>query len=125
MASQPYELNWKKLDPEARFGFPAKRFTGVGNISSALLGVFFTGMFYLVLYSFWQLNRWQMVNMFFHGGPENRSTIPYYTMFLTMWQTGLQLNSVLTMTAATIPMKNDFSGNPATNIYRPASLGQV
>lgn len=85
MASHPYELNWKKLDPEARLGFAARRFTGVGNLSSALLGLLFTGVFYLLLYPLWQMNRWQMVNMFFHGGPENRSTIPYYTMFLTMW----------------------------------------
>ena len=85
MASHPYELSWKKLDPEARLGFAARRFTGVGNLSSALLGLLFTGVFYLLLYPLWQMNRWQMVNMFFHGGPENRSTIPYYTMFLTMW----------------------------------------
>lgn len=85
MASRSYELNWRKLDPEARFGFPAKRFTGVGNISSALLGLFFTGVFYLALYPLRQLNRWAMINMFFHGGAENRSTIPYFTVFLTMW----------------------------------------
>jgi biopolymer transport protein ExbB/TolQ len=31
------------------------------------------------------MNKWQMVNMFFHGGAENRSTIPYYTMLLSFW----------------------------------------
>ena len=80
-----FELNWKRLDPEAKLGIKAKKYTGVSNIYTFCLGVLFTAVFYLLLLPFFWLNKWQMVNMFFHGGPENRSTIPYYTMLMTFW----------------------------------------
>ena len=80
-----FELNWKRLDPEAKWGIRAKKYTGVNNIYTFCLGVLFTGIFYILLLPLYWLNKYQMVNMFFHGGPENRSTIPYYTMLLTFW----------------------------------------
>jgi hypothetical protein len=80
-----YKLNWKRLDPEAKWGFNAKKFTGVNNIVSFIWGAIFAGIFYGVLFPFHLMNKWQMVNMFFHGGPEHRSSIPYYTVFLSCW----------------------------------------
>lgn len=83
--NQPYVLNWKRQDPEAKWGFKAKKFTAVSNLTSFLLGVVLALLFYAVLYPFYLMKKWQMVNMFFHGGPENRSTIPYYTVLLSCW----------------------------------------
>jgi len=80
-----YALNWKRQDPEAKWGFHAGKFTSVSNFVSFLLGLVLTGIFYGALYPFYLMNKWQMVNMFFHGGPENRSTIPYFTVFLSCW----------------------------------------
>ena len=80
-----FELNWKRLDPEEKWGMKGKKFTAVTNYFSFFLGVVFTAIFYGALLPFHWMNKWQMVNMFFHGGPENRSTIPYYTVFLSCW----------------------------------------
>lgn len=79
------ELNWKKLDPEAKWGFKAKKYTAVNYTLSLTLGILYTAVFYAVLYPFHLVNKWQMVDMFFHGGAANRSTIPYYTLFLSFW----------------------------------------
>lgn len=80
-----YKLNWKKLDPEAKWGFVAKKYTSVSNLTSFILGLLFTLLFYGIMYFFHIQNKYQMVDMFFHGGPQSRSAIPYYTMFLSFW----------------------------------------
>ena len=85
MAQFYKELNWKRLDPEAKWGFPAKKFTAVSNLVSLLLGLVLSLLFYAALFPFYLKNQYQMVNMFFHGGVEHRSTIPYYTVFLSCW----------------------------------------
>ena len=83
--SQIYLLNWKKLDPEAKLGLPAKKFTGVNSIWAFFIGTLLCILFYAGLYPLWRMKSIQLVNMFFHGGEANRSFIPYVTMFLTMW----------------------------------------
>lgn len=80
-----YSLNWKRLDPEAKWGFRAKKYTAVSNLVSIIWGTVFSIFFYAVLYPFYLMDKWQMVNMFFHGGSEGRSTIPYYIVFLSNW----------------------------------------
>lgn len=88
-----YELNWKQMDPEAKFGFPAKKFTAVNNWFSMIVGLLMTFVFYGILYIFhvpasnpdYQKKQIQMVEMFFHGGVEGRSSIPYFTVFFTCW----------------------------------------
>ncbi len=80
-----YELNWRKLDPEAKWGFRAKKYTAVNNWCSFIWGVLLTLLFYAILYPFFLMQRWNMVNMFFHGGAENRCTIPYFTVLLSGW----------------------------------------
>lgn len=78
-------FDWKSMDPEAKLGVPAKKFTGVNSIWAFFLGLVFTAVFYGALYPFWQFKSIQFINMFFPGGPENRSWIPIGTTFLTMW----------------------------------------
>ena len=78
-------IDWKRMDPEAKFGLPAKKFTGVNSFAALFNGLLLTGLFYLALYPFWQMKTIQFVNMFFPGGPEHRSYIPIITVFLSMW----------------------------------------
>ena len=80
-----YLFNWKSMDPEAQLGIPAKKFTGVNSVWAFFLGLVLTVLFYGALYPVWQLKSIQFVNMFFPGGPENRSWIPIGTTFLSMW----------------------------------------
>ena len=82
---QAYELNFVHADPEAICGIMGKKYTSVSTLLSMVLGLLFTALFYGILWPLHQAHRYMMVDMFFHGGVENRSTIPYYTMFLTWW----------------------------------------
>jgi len=82
---QIYAVNWKKLDPEAKWGLPAKKFTGVNTVWAFFNGAVLCALFYAILFPLRQIRSLQLVNMFFHGGPENRSFIPYFTMLLSMW----------------------------------------
>ena len=85
MMKSVYIANWKKLDPEAKWGLPAKRFTGVNALWALFNGLVLSALFYAALLPLWQMRSFQLVNMFFHGGPENRSFIPYVTVALSMW----------------------------------------
>lgn len=80
-----YLFNWKSMDPEAKLGIPAKKYTGVNSVWAFFLGMVLTVLVYGALYPVWQLKSIQFVNMFFPGGPENRSWIPIGTTFLSMW----------------------------------------
>lgn len=77
-------LSRKSRDIECLCGFRSKKFTGVNYIFTMIIGIFGTAAFYLALLPF-RGRGLTFVEMFFHGGPEARSTIPYYTMFLTFW----------------------------------------
>ena len=85
MMKPTYIINWKRLDPEAKWGIPAKRFTGVNSAWALFIGIILFALFYAALFPLWRMHSLQLVNMFFHGGPENRSFIPYATMVLSMW----------------------------------------
>lgn len=80
-----YLLNFLTADPEARLGLLGKKYTAVTAWAAAFLGAVFTALFYGALLPLHNMHRWWMVDMFFHGGPERRSVIPYFTMFLTFW----------------------------------------
>lgn len=80
-----YLFNWKRMDPEAKIGFRAKKFTGVNPFWALFWGIILSVIFYTALYPLWQLKSIQAVNMFFPGGEENRSFIPIITVFFTMW----------------------------------------
>ena len=80
-----FELNFQELDPESKIGIVSRKYTDVSAICSFFMGLILTGVLYGALYPLHIRHKWQMVDMFFHGGVENRSTIPYFTMFLTCW----------------------------------------
>lgn len=79
------QLIWKMMDPEEKLGFHGKKYTSVNNLFSLILGFVLTLFFYGVLYPFHLVGKYPMVDMFFHGGPENRSAIPYFTVLLSGW----------------------------------------
>lgn len=70
-------------DIECLLGFKSKKFTNVSFIFSFLLGVVLFAIFYLCLNPF-RGQHWS-IDMFFHGGEKNRSSIPYYTILLGCW----------------------------------------
>lgn len=80
-----YELNFQQLDPEAKWGLNSKKYTAVNTLWSLLHGMVFTAVFYAAILPLHNLKRYQYIDMFFHGGQTQRSTIPYYTMLLTFW----------------------------------------
>ena len=78
------KLSWGKSDIENICGFKSKKFTGVNIFFAFIIGLVLTAVFYGLLLPLRNRN-FQMIDMFFHGGPENRSSIPYYTAFLSFW----------------------------------------
>ncbi|MBQ7176974.1 MAG: MotA/TolQ/ExbB proton channel family protein [Victivallales bacterium] len=80
-----FELNFQELDPEAKIGLTPQKYTAVSAVWSFFVGLLFTAAFYGAMYPLHIQHKYQMVDMFFHGGKENRSCIPYFTMFLTCW----------------------------------------
>ena len=80
-----FELNWKKMDIENKFLFSSKKYTRVNNVSSFILAILFSLIFYAALYPFYAKGKYNFINMFFHGGPEHRSVIPYFIVFLSSW----------------------------------------
>ncbi len=81
---KPQRLSRRWSDIECLCGLPSRKFTCVNNAGAFILGAILFAAFYGVLSRFHNgENPW--VEMFFHGGAQNRSTIPYYTVFLGMW----------------------------------------
>lgn len=85
MTKQKQErLSRRWSDIECLVGLPSYKFTCVNHIGTFILGSLLFALFYGILSRFHNgQNPW--VEMFFHGGEANRSTIPYYTVFLGMW----------------------------------------
>lgn len=77
------QLSRRLSDIECLCGFKSRKFTDVNTFFSFLCGLVLFGMLYLPLSCF-RGKHW-MVDMFFHGGDANRSTIPYFTVFLGCW----------------------------------------
>lgn len=87
---QNYELRWHEKDIESFFFIKSKKFTTVNMFFSFVCGMFFLILFYGILYPFaYSGNDW--IDMFFHGGIKARSTIPYFTMFMTFWALSILL----------------------------------
>ena len=78
------KLSWVQSDIENICGFNSKKFTRVNIVFAFIIGLVLTALFYGVLFPF-RGRGFQMIDMFFHGGAENRSSIPYYTVFLAMF----------------------------------------
>jgi len=85
---KPYEISWHRSDFENLCGFKSGKFTGVNMVLALILGTLITLLFYgilLLLRLAFHGQEITMIDMFFHGGTRNRSTIPYYTVFFTGW----------------------------------------
>ena len=78
------KLSWDHSDIERVCGFPSRKFTGVNYVFTCIIGAALSALFYAALLPF-RGRGIQLIDMFFHGGAEHRSTIPYYTVFLTGW----------------------------------------
>ncbi len=83
------QLSRRMLDIECILGLGGKKFTAVGAISSFLTAIVLCALIYVPL-SFFRGSGW-VVDMFFHGGPKDRSIIPYFTVFLGCWALAILL----------------------------------
>ena len=83
-------LSYNKNDVESLCGFKSKKFTMPNYLMSCLLAVVFTCAFYGLLLPFYGKGV-DYIDMWFHGGIKNRSSIPYYTVFLTCWSLAILL----------------------------------
>lgn len=90
MSEHKYEINWHSSDIENRLGFRSNKFTGVSTIISFMIGAIFAGMIYGILMIFHNKG-YLYIDMFFHGGEEKRSVIPYFIVFLTTWSLAILL----------------------------------
>lgn len=84
------KLSRKLSDIECICGFKSKKFTDVNTILSFIAGALLTALFYLIL-SFFREKKFWAIEMFFHGGAEKRSIIPYFTVFLGCWALAILL----------------------------------
>ncbi len=78
------KLSFEHSDIERICGFRSKKLTMVNFVFTFILGSLLTVGFYAALLPFYGRGI-AMIDMFFHGGPMHRSTLPYYTVFLTGW----------------------------------------
>ncbi len=78
------KLSFERNDIERICGFRSKKLTAVNFVFTFIIGVVLTVAFYGLLLPFYGRGI-TMVDMFFHGGSMHRSTLPYYTVFLTGW----------------------------------------
>lgn len=84
------KLSYDRNDIEKLCGFSSKKFTMVNYVFTFIIGVFFLAIFYALLIPFYG-KECELVDMFFHGGAANRSALPYFTVFLTMWSLAILL----------------------------------
>ena len=119
MASEK-KLSWAKADIENICGFNSKKFTRVNIVFTFILGLLLTAAVYFILYLF-RGKGIQMVDMFFHGGEEKRSAIPYYTVFLFCFSIAIIFikNQKLkvqqkALSVNILPEDSNFSLTPAT-----------
>lgn len=82
------KLSWDRADIESICGFKSKKSTRVNFVFAFILGLIFTGVFYGIM-SMFRGHGLQMVDMFFHGGEEKRSAIPYFTVFLACFSAAI------------------------------------
>ena len=85
------QISRKLSDIECICGFKSQKFTYVNLVFSFFAGALIFGMIYLVLSSFRNRGWGWAIDMFFHGGKQNRSLIPYFTVFLASWALAILL----------------------------------
>ena len=79
------KLSHNRGDIENVLGFKSKKYTGSNMFLSFIIGAFLTLIFYALLYMPYRTGKFNLINMFFHGGEFNRSIIPYFIVFFSMW----------------------------------------
>ena len=122
------KLSWEHLDIECRYGFRSKKFTAINFVFTFLVGALLTILFFAALYPFRGGSPY--VDMFFHGGVEHRSVIPYFTMLLAFWAVAILLIKLQKLSVQRralalkiLPRNQNFVLSPATareildNIY--------
>ena len=123
------KLSWEHLDIECRCGFRSKKFTAVNFVFTFIFGTLLTVLFFAVLFPFRGSSTY--IDMFFHGGVENRSVIPYFTMLLAFWAVAILLVKLQklgvqrrALALKILPRNQNFVLSPATakeildNIYK-------
>ncbi|UDQ99167.1 MotA/TolQ/ExbB proton channel family protein [Lentisphaerota bacterium WC36G] len=78
-------LSHNRGDIESILGFRSKKYTGCNMVLSFIVGGILTIIFYGILFPFYSLGKFNLINMFFHGGVYQRSIIPYFIVFFSMW----------------------------------------
>ena len=84
------QLYYAKNDIERKFGFTSKKFTMVNYVFTFIIGALMALAVYGAMMPFYGKGI-DYIDMFFHGGSKNRSSIPYYTVFLTCWSLAILL----------------------------------
>jgi len=119
------QLNWNKSDFERKFAFDSKKYTGVNSFFSFLMAIVFSGVFYGILYAISLLGDFARINMFFHGGPENRSTIPYFIVFLSAWSLAILFIKSRKLKLQEKALKLDIVPIDADFVLAPNSASQI
>jgi len=83
-------ISRQSSDIECVLGFRSQKFTGVNMVFTFIVGCLMFAAFYGALYPFHD-GTCVWVEMFFHGGEERRSAIPYFTVFLGCWSLAIVL----------------------------------
>lgn len=85
------KLSFDCNDIERIIGFKSQKFTMVNLTFTFLLGAVFTFLFYGVLFLLRSFYTTDYVEMFFHGGVQDRSPLPYFTVFLSCYSLAILL----------------------------------
>ncbi len=117
-------LSWKNRDLESICGFKSKKFTGVNFVFTFILGAIGTAIFYVALMPFRGYDV-DLIEMFFHGGPANRSTIPYYTIFLTFWALAMVFDKHIKLKAQCLALKLKILPDDPHFILTPATAREI
>ena len=66
----------------------------VNYVFTFIIGLLMSILFYSLLIPFYGKDI-TLIDMFFHGGTANRSSLPYYTVFLTFWSIAILIVKML------------------------------
>ena len=77
-------LSRRSSDIECILGFSSQKFTSVNYVFTFILGTLLFAIVYGIL-SIFHDGSCVWIEMFFHGGADNRSSIPYFIVFLGSW----------------------------------------
>ena len=85
------KLEWYKQDIEGRLGFAGGKYSGVNALLAFFIGAVFFAVFYTIVFAMLEFADVRTAAMFFHGGEQNRSVIPYFIVFFSCWSLAILL----------------------------------